>query len=601
MCRSGSGNDPNKVQSVRRGPLAYGADVVGFTALGCNFQCVVRAAEVIRRRRPDLPLLLGGPHASILHEQILSSFSTFDIVFRHEAEETLLPALERLGTSDLSGIPGVSFRDKDGRVVCNPGKPTVEDLDELPMPAFDVYPIGELGLSNIRIEAGRGCPFSCRFCSTASFFGRTYRLKSPERLLSEMRLLRDAYGHTDFQLNHDLFTVDKRKVHAFCDAVRGEGFHWRCSARADCVDEQLIEAMASAGCQHIYFGIETGSQRMQRVADKRLDLALVEPVLDVTSRLGMASTTSFITGFPEEELVDQEETLDLLGRLHHRADDLNLGQLYLLTPEPGTYLIQRYGSELRLDEHTSGFNFPRIDAEDGVLLAEHAELFPNHYYFPSKLSRERHIFVTSGWLVLNEIGAATFRYLLGAFDGSLAKLLGAAYEHWTKTGRSQSIGAAVEGMLRDRFGDDHHLVSLVRFGRAVRDARPGWLSEDLDSAVDPRDLTLSVSPTTTILRRIHDCSTLITRLSKEGRTTLLDDDETGPLGPLLLVAAAPQPRVFRIDGPTADLIERFEQPTSYWQCCMAMAEEKSAVYPAWDEVERLHSLGVLRVAGGQPA
>ena len=494
------GSVVNYEVDLHHGLLAYGADVVGFTALGCNFQCVVRAAEVIRRRRPDLPLLLGGPHASILHEQILSSFSTFDIVFRHEAEETLLPALERLGTSDLSGIPGVSFRDKDGRVVCNPGKPTVEDLDELPMPAFDVYPIGELGLSNIRIEAGRGCPFSCRFCSTASFFGRTYRLKSPERLLSEMRLLRDAYGHTDFQLNHDLFTVDKRKVHAFCDAVRGEGFHWRCSARADCVDEQLIEAMASAGCQHIYFGIETGSQRMQRVADKRLDLALVEPVLDVTSRLGMASTTSFITGFPEEELVDQEETLDLLGRLHHRADDLNLGQLYLLTPEPGTYLIQRYGSELRLDEHTSGFNFPRIDAEDGVLLAEHAELFPNHYYFPSKLSRERHIllaehaelfpnhyyfpsklsrerhiFVTSGWLVLNEIGAATFRYLLGAFDGSLAKLLGAAYEHWTKTGRSQSIGAAVEGMLRDRFGDDHHLVSLVRFGRAVRDARPGWL------------------------------------------------------------------------------------------------------------------------------
>lgn len=576
--------------------LDIGADVVGFTALGCNFQCVVRVAQTLRAARPDLPILLGGPHASILHRQILECFPDFDAVLRHEAEDTLIPALEGLEARAFDGLPGVSFRDRSGRVVCNPGKPTMTDLDRLPMPAYESYPIAEMGLTSLRVEAGRGCPFACTFCSTASFFGRNYRLKTPDRLLGEMRTLHRAYGVTDFQLNHDLFTVNRKKVLAFCDAVHGQGFTWRCSARVDCVDEELLEAMAAAGCRHIYFGIETGSQRMQEIARKRLDLALVEPALDVTSRLGIRTTTSFITGYPEEEDADQRQTLDRAGRYHHRGDGLNESQLHLLTPEPGTELIAKYGPELRIDDHVSGFNFPRIDSRDGAMLARNAELFPNHYHFPAAIPRDRHVFVTSAWIVLNEIGRTTFGYLLRAFDGSLARLMDEAYGWWREHGAGQAVDTGLLAFLADRFGPAHHLVSLVRHGVAVRAAASGPGPAGAETAGDLRDRPLALGPGVSILRRLHDCSTLLQRVAGDGGDGMLDDGEAGALADYLVVPAQSRAAVYRIDRPTADLIGRFRRATSYWGCCRDISKEPGALYPAWEDLERLCRLGVLQVA-----
>src|SRR5262249_2468707 len=110
------------------------------------------------------------------------------------------------------------------------------------------YPIRELGLTTLSVEAGRGCPFQCTFCSTASFFGRKYRLKSPEKLCEELDFLHAEYGLGHFSLTHDLFTVDRRKVIAFCREVAGRGYSWDCSARTDCVDEELLALMSEAGC-----------------------------------------------------------------------------------------------------------------------------------------------------------------------------------------------------------------------------------------------------------------------------------------------------------------------------------------------------------------
>src|SRR5215471_11026199 len=248
-------------------------DIVGFTALGCNFHCVAKSARWLKRIRGDLPILLGGPHATILHEAILSRFDLFDAVARGEAEESLLPLIERLGSAHLDEVPGISYRHA-GDVRCNAPAPAIADLDALPFPAYDCYPIESFGLEVINVEAGRGCPFSCTFCSTATFFGRNYRLKSAGRLVAELDHLNRTYGFTDFSLQHDLFTVNRKKIFAFCEAVRERKYRWRCSARVDCVDPQLLEAMAAAGCHGMYFGIETGSPRMQKISRKRLDLDL---------------------------------------------------------------------------------------------------------------------------------------------------------------------------------------------------------------------------------------------------------------------------------------------------------------------------------------
>ncbi len=449
--------------------LARAPDVVGFTALGCNFHGVVNVAAELKRQRPELPILLGGPHATILHREIMARFPAFDVVVRNEAETTLLPLLARLGTAELHDLPGISYRVPGGAPAHNPGTPLIEDLDALPVPAYACYPLAELGLDTIRVEAGRGCPFACTFCSTASFFGRSYRLKSVARLLAEMDGLHQAYGYTDFKLNHDLFTVNRKKVLAFCEALYERDYTWGCSARVDCVDDELLEAMWRAGCRNVYFGIEAGSARMQRISRKNLDLALVDPRLATSTRLGLETTASFITGYPEEELADQAATLDFAARLACARGTLTDAQIHLLTPEPGTQLMTQYGDRLRYDGHVSDFNLPHLDPGDDALIAGEPALFGNHHYYPSVLPRERHVFVSSAWLALFGLGRPVLGYALRAFEGRLSAFVDAAFA-WHAS--SEPAGPAVDlarltAFVQTRFGAHHHLTSLFRYAAAT--------------------------------------------------------------------------------------------------------------------------------------
>ncbi len=590
-------------QILKRAP-----DVVGFTALGCNFHCVANVAAQIKRLRPKMPILLGGPHATILHREILERFPAFDAVVRHEAERTLPAVLDRLDSLDLAGVAGVSFRDRRGDVVCNEGRPIIENLDTLPMPAYDRYPLAELGLDTIRVEAGRGCPFSCTFCSTASFFGRNYRIKTPPRLLQEMDYLHHKYGYADFKLNHDLFTVNRKKVAEFCEAMLDRRYTWRCSARVDCVDADLLSLMSRAGCRDIYFGIETGSERMQAISRKCLDLHLVEPTLDVVAQLGMSTTVSFITGYPEESLEDQTLTLDFAGRLFCRPNRRAVAQLHLLTPEPGTQLMATYGDVLRFDGHVTDFNFPRLQSEDDVLIAADPVIFGNHHYFPTVLPRERHVFVTSIWTLLWIAGPVLLAYLLRSFDGRLSQFMNEAYEWYAgkRPTRWNVDETHLFAFLAARFGYQHHLISLFRYAlaaSAVLEARrfPATASRARGHA-DQRDVVLGIAAKAAILRDIHDCGDLAERITSSDQGQIFDDASCGPLGYFLLTCCSEESSgrlgdrlvTYEIDKVTADLLERFAEPKSYWQCCREIAEgEDTARFPDWSDVARLCDMGVL--------
>ena len=208
--------------------LKYSPEAIGFTTLGCSFLFASNVAADIKRREPEIPILLGGPHATMLDRRILESHCQFDVVVRHEAEKSLPLVLAGLTNREFKAIPGISWRNKGrNEVHTNSGSPLIADLDCLPVPSYDFYPIQQLKLKFMRIEAGRGCPFVCTFCSTASFFQRDYRLKSAGRLVAEMDALHGRYGANEFKLDHDLFTVNRRKVLAFCDAVQDRNYKWR--------------------------------------------------------------------------------------------------------------------------------------------------------------------------------------------------------------------------------------------------------------------------------------------------------------------------------------------------------------------------------------
>lgn len=369
-------------------------DVYGFSTICSSYPLTLRLAREMKRRCPEATVVLGGPQASVVDVQTMREFDCVDFVLRGEAEVTLPQLLEVVsrGRAGAELVGGLTYRDGAGGVTRRPNAPVVTDLDGLPMPAYHLYPRIR-DCRKFPLEAGRGCPFACTFCSTNDFFRRRYRLKSPRVLVEQMRLLKQDYGARSFDLIHDMFTVDRKKVLAFCEAVAesGEGFRWNCSARTDCLDEGLLEAMARAGCENIFFGIDAGSERMQAVLDKGLDLGEAAARIARASRLGVGNVVSLITGFPEETEDDLRATARFFGEsLRYPKTTV---QLHLLAPLAETPVTTHHREQLVYDEIFSDISFQGWEQapEDRALIAAHRDIFTNFYAIPTRWLDRRYL------------------------------------------------------------------------------------------------------------------------------------------------------------------------------------------------------------------
>jgi radical SAM superfamily enzyme YgiQ (UPF0313 family) len=390
LARTGNGaeNDLCAYAAARLANL--GDDLYGLGTISSSYPLSIRIARELKRLRPDTIIILGGPQASVVDVPTMEAFPFIDLIVRGEAEESLPAILRALaGRSTLDSIRGVTYRCGD-RVLRNPNAPVIADLDGLPVPAFHLYPEGKRGCPTLALELGRGCPFACKFCSTNDFFRRNFRLKSPHRVIEQMHFAHDAYGTINFDLIHDMFTVDRRKVAAFCHAMIDSktSYKWYCSARTDCIDDDLIALMAAAGCDGIFFGIETGSPRLQKVIDKHLDVGKAVEVIDSTARHNMSTTASVIIGFPEEERIDIEATVDFL--IDSCRHDLIKPQMHMLAALAETPLHSTYREQLVLDPVWSDFYGEAWtrDSDSRQLIAAHPDLFPNFYVLPLSGDRD---------------------------------------------------------------------------------------------------------------------------------------------------------------------------------------------------------------------
>ena len=404
------------------------ADVYGFGSICSTFPLSLRVARALKKIRPYATVLFGGPQASAVDLPVLEKFSFVDYILRGEVEESLPRFLKELaGDYSFNRVPGLTFRD-GSTIQRTPNAPVIEYLDALPSPAYHLSEYLR-GAKAASIELGRGCPFSCTFCSTNDFFRRRYRLRSPERVLNEMRLIADQYGIRHFELVHDMFTVDRKRVVAFCDVMRvsGEQFTWDCSARTDCVDEELLQEMVASGCSGLFFGIESGSVRMQRIIDKDLDPQKAEEMLRVSERLGIRTTASLIVGFPEEEWSDVDATLRMY--VQSARCSRSHPQINLLAPLAGTPLYTKHAHELQLEEFCSDMSHQGLSQadEDLALIRNHPEIFPNFYMIPAPMLNREMLFELREFLGM---ASERFRWLLCAIAQVTA--LRTFHEEWTR-------------------------------------------------------------------------------------------------------------------------------------------------------------------------
>jgi radical SAM superfamily enzyme YgiQ (UPF0313 family) len=352
-------------------------DIVGFMTESDSYHHLLRIFQKIKEKSPNTITLLGGVHATAVHRETLRDFPSVDLIVRGEGELAFQMLLETLNNGkDLTKVGNLTYRDK-GEIVVNPDLPLISELDHLPFPDFSGIHLEDQDI--IYVEIGRGCPFKCNFCFTAPYWQRKHRIKSAERIMRELRYFKEEYGRTDFNFTHDLFTTDRRWVINFCKELSSSDLKvsWTCSSRTDTIDEEQIYWMKQAGCRDIYFGVETGTEEMQKLINKRLNLEHARQIISKNTEAGISATVGFIAGLPKESDVS------LRGTLTEALYYLNLSDttvhLFGFCPYRGSPNFENIKNQLVFDEHFVDFPLPaEIHGENCKLMKDSFDIFTRY-------------------------------------------------------------------------------------------------------------------------------------------------------------------------------------------------------------------------------
>jgi radical SAM superfamily enzyme YgiQ (UPF0313 family) len=347
-------------QEVRRTVERFKPQMIGISIWTPYAASAFHIAGICKAVDPNCPIIAGGPHASVKSEEVLRICPSIDYVVRGEGEAAMLELAAGIGRG-ASAVEGLSFRSGSG-IAHNPARPRLNNLDEIPTPDRTLlmnrrsYSSEDMGL----IMTSRGCPYACAFCATDS---RHVRYRSIPHVLDEIRQVKAAWGTTQFSLKDDSFSVDRKRVGQFCDALEHEGLSigWECNTRVNLVTEELLSQMKRAGCNSIKVGIESGSEQVLQRMDKRITLDQARDAAALFRKIGIHWTAYFLIGTPGETLEDIYKTRDFMYEL--RPDFAAIG---VYEPFPGTVMFE--------ESIRRGLVKPDMTLEDFFTAP------PNHYY-----------------------------------------------------------------------------------------------------------------------------------------------------------------------------------------------------------------------------
>ncbi len=375
-------------------------DLIGLSTSSTSFHHVISIAKRIKKRNPQITIIVGGPgpQTPSLAPSILEAFPCIDYLIPGEGEITVSKLIHCIQEDKVPlDLPGVYFR-YNGTTIMNEPNAFIENFDELPISDFasmnvDNYIYGyKNSESIIHIEQGRGCPFNCTYCSTCVFWHRHPRSKSVSRVLKEMDIMNELYSLDNFSLINDCFNSNQNYLLEFCKQMKlaKKPYIWGCSLRVDIVTEETLDTLWDAGCRAFFAGIESGSERTQRLINKNLNLNHVVNILGYAARKGFHVRISFIIGFPEETREDLIETM----KLHKNCLDIGVKESHvnLLTPLHGSQLLESGKYELLFDGYGSTLNNNIILDEHINYIQKYPQIFSPFYYFkPLHVSREEFI------------------------------------------------------------------------------------------------------------------------------------------------------------------------------------------------------------------
>lgn len=293
-------------------------------------------------------IVLGGPDITYNQEAYLNAGADFLII--GEGEQTMSELIQHLDQEkSFENIDGLSFR-KNNQLIQNPARTKIKDLDELPFPNRHLFPIETYldtwkkahGKSALNVSTQRGCPYTCKWCSTA-VYGQSYRRRSPQKVVEELHVLTQTYQPDTFWFVDDVFTVSHKWMRGFAQEIKKSGLkiQYECITRAERMNEEIIQLLKETGCFRVWIGAESGSQKIIDAMDRRVDVDLVKDQLIATKKAGIETGTFIMVGYPGETYEDILKTAAYLEAA--QPDHFTITKSY---PIKGTTLYQEIESDI---------------------------------------------------------------------------------------------------------------------------------------------------------------------------------------------------------------------------------------------------------------
>jgi len=301
-------------------------EIVGITCSSATYSRCIETAKAVKETLPSCKVVVGGWHSSYEPESLLKH-SEIDYIVLGEGERAMVELATYISKDEndraIADIAGVAYRYK-GKIVKNAQR-FISNLDELPFPAWNLLP---LHLYDRRIEflnakpvdnmsIARGCPFNCAFCEIKQLWGTTCRTFSPNRVFDEINHLMTHYGTKGIYFINDNFTIRKKETAELCALIRKNklDIEWVCDTRVDLVTRDLLKEMKAAGCKTIWFGGESGSQRILEKLNRGVTLEQTERALKMCREEGIRTACSFLLGIPGETVADMKATFKFARKI----------------------------------------------------------------------------------------------------------------------------------------------------------------------------------------------------------------------------------------------------------------------------------------------
>jgi len=326
---------------VKKGPL-----LIGLSTMTCfQIKNTLRLAKIARKINPDIPLVWGGTHPSMMVKQTLES-PLVDFVVKGEGEQTLLELVLTLnGEKNFRGIRGLAWK-RNGTVVVNEDRDFL-DIETLPFPydgkgreiLLEYIKRGGDTLENIGYESSRGCPHKCGFCYNVYFHKNVCRVKSTSKIKTELLKLKE-FGVYKMTFYDDTFLAGRKQAMLeILDLLRELDFKWIANVRINTFDPELLRKFEESGCVYLFFGVESPDDNVLRYIRKGQNRRMIDRGIEVVSKGNIKTLYSLMIGLPNETEEQLKRTLDFADEIRRRHPGSEV-PIQPYVPLPGTLLYQ---------------------------------------------------------------------------------------------------------------------------------------------------------------------------------------------------------------------------------------------------------------------